>query len=92
MQKGYGVMTAYTEGRKTTIRAHRFAYELMLGAIPDGFEIHHECGNRSCVNPSHLIAVTAQEHARLSKEARRGRTPKSSSKPLIGVRSSALPR
>lgn len=41
---------------------HRFAYEMAFGAIPTGLEIDHLCGNRSCVNPSHLEPVTRQEN------------------------------
>jgi hypothetical protein len=38
--------------------AHRYAYELLVGAIPDGREIDHLCRVRACVNPAHLEAVT----------------------------------
>lgn len=43
---------------------HRTAYEERFGLIPSGFHVHHECGNRSCVNPDHLSLVTPSEHAR----------------------------
>jgi hypothetical protein len=43
---------------KTRIQAHRYAYELMIGPVPDGLELDHLCRNRYCVNPSHLEAVS----------------------------------
>ncbi len=38
--------------------AHRFAYELAHGPIPEGKEIDHLCPNTLCVNDDHLEAVT----------------------------------
>lgn len=44
--------------------AHRVAYELMNGSIPDGLVIDHLCRVRSCCNPDHLQAVTHAENVR----------------------------
>lgn len=46
--------------RDKTPPAHRAAYELAHGPIPDGLQIDHLCRVRSCVNPEHLEAVTTQ--------------------------------
>lgn len=39
-------------------RAHRVAYELRNGPIPDGLTLDHLCRVRNCVNPDHLEPVT----------------------------------
>ncbi len=45
-------------------RAHRVAYEFVVGPIPDGLVIDHLCRNRTCVNPSHMEVVTRGENVR----------------------------
>ena len=46
--------------RPTT--AHRVAYEVVVGPIPDGLVIDHLCRNRKCVNPAHMEPVTRGEN------------------------------
>jgi len=50
------------EGKKTR-RAHRVAWELCVGPIPEGLQIDHLCRVKSCVNPAHLEPVTAKVNA-----------------------------
>ena len=39
------------------VYAHRFAYELAVGAIQGDLEVVHACRNHACVNPGHLEQV-----------------------------------
>lgn len=44
--------------------AHRVAYELVIGAVPDGLHLDHLCRNRWCCNPVHCEPVTIGENLR----------------------------
>lgn len=52
-EKGYGRF--FIDGKQ--LRAHRVAYELYIGEIPEGMLVCHNCptgDNPSCCNPAHL--------------------------------------
>jgi hypothetical protein len=51
--------------------AHRYAYEALVGPIPDDHDLDHLCGNTRCVNPAHLEPVTRAENVRRAAERRR---------------------
>jgi hypothetical protein len=36
------------------ITAHRAAYEVNVGPIPEGKSVNHHCTNRRCIRPAHL--------------------------------------
>ena len=57
---GYGRF--YLNPRRRATRAHRVAYEALIGPIPDGLTIDHLCRVRHCVNPSHMEPVTSREN------------------------------
>jgi hypothetical protein len=58
---GYGQIHRQEGGN---IYAHRFAYELEVGPIPDGMTIDHLCRTPACVRPTHLEPVTVRENLR----------------------------
>jgi hypothetical protein len=55
---GYGVFRLPDR----QVLAHRFAYELLVGPIPDGMTLDHLCRVRHCVNPTHLEPATRGEN------------------------------
>ncbi len=55
---GYGKFTTTYWSRG----AHRVAYELSIGPIPEGLQIDHLCRIRHCVNPAHMETVTSREN------------------------------
>lgn len=58
---GYG---KFATSGTTKPLAHRIAYELFVGPIPEGLQIDHLCRVRRCVNPEHLEPVTQLENVR----------------------------
>lgn len=67
---GYGEIGA--GGRRGRIlKAHRVAYELENGPIPDGMVVRHKCDNPPCCNPAHLELGTQQDN--IADMSERGR-------------------
>lgn len=69
---GYGRFSIGGTTRRL-VQAHRVAYELLVGPIPEGLELDHVrawgCVHRDCCNPLHLEPVTTIENLR------RGQSP-----------------
>jgi hypothetical protein len=55
---GYGKFSI----NNRSVVAHRYAYTLTRGAIPEGMVIDHKCHNRSCVNPDHLRVASYKQN------------------------------
>lgn len=56
----YGLLHAY--GRNWP--AHRLAWTLYRGPIPEGFQVCHHCDVSLCVNPDHLFIGTNTDNVR----------------------------
>ena len=69
-RQGYGAWSTCFESQHKKHRAHRVAYTLERGHIPEGLVLDHLCRNRWCVNPAHLEPVTALENLQRGKLGR----------------------
>lgn len=54
----YGRFETRGQHGRRKVAAHRIAWELLRGLVPDGMELDHLCRNTRCVNPDHLEPVT----------------------------------
>lgn len=78
---GYG---RFSIKHKNTL-AHRVAWELTYGPIPDGLFVCHRCDNPSCVRPGHLFLGTALDNNRdMAAKGRRADFRGRTGKPLPG--------
>lgn len=71
-QYGYGQLRV--SGRM--VLAHRLAYQLGVGPIPDGMHVLHQCDNPCCINPAHLSLGTRSQNMKECSERGRARIPK----------------
>lgn len=64
--RGYGKLWVTRDGIRAVMYAHRYAWEVEYGPIPEALHIDHICHNKSCVDIDHLrLATNKQNHENL---------------------------
>lgn len=69
--------------------AHRIAFVLANGSIPEGTDVLHKCDNPPCGNPAHLYAGTDREN-NLDAFSRHRRTNRGESNPRAVLTETAV--
>src|SRR5215831_16376814 len=72
----YGRVYLAWDGQRPIMgRAHRVAWMLTNGSIPDALEVCHRCDIPRCVRPAHLFLGTHRENLRDARDKGRGNPP-----------------
>lgn len=58
---GYG-MANWSDGEKNIV-AHRLAYRMLVGEVPEGMRVCHTCDTPRCCNPAHMFLGTQKDNA-----------------------------
>lgn len=73
-KNGYGI--AGLNGKLE--QAHRAAWMVFKGDIPEGMQVNHKCNNRPCINPDHLYICDQVQNMKDMSDAGRGKWHKGS--------------
>ncbi len=68
---GYPLATGLGVG---SMGAHRVSAMHWVGDVPFGYNIHHACRQKTCVNPAHLEILSTVEHRAAHADDKKGAT------------------
>lgn len=71
--------------------AHRVAWELAFGAIPEGMSVLHRCDNTRCCNALHLYLGDQQQNCADREDRHRGNHAQGESTNTCKLKSSDIP-
>jgi len=77
----YGSVAGRKNGKPWPQYAHRLAWELTHGPIPEGLSVLHKCDVPLCCNPDHLFLGTQADNVHDAQ--RKGRLRPGGRKPLV---------
>lgn len=86
-----GGLTTSGYGSMGGLKAHRVAWELAHGPIPDGLLVCHHCDNRRCVNPAHMFLGTIADNNADKKAKGRAVAPRGSEQGRSKLTESDIP-
>lgn len=86
--QGYGQLSDSSRRRHL---AHRYAYSMFVGNIPQGAYVLHSCDNPACVKPTHLRIGDQSDNMR-DKALRERGTNKLTNRQAREIRDRYIPR
>jgi hypothetical protein len=61
---GYGRIRVLHDGKWSMVEAHRVAWEIANGRVPEGLWVLHSCDTPACVRPDHLFLGSQTDNMR----------------------------
>lgn len=76
--RGYGAFQLGTSSKSHVVGAHKVAWTLYNGPVPDEMHVLHKCDNRACVKPDHLFLGTNSDN--IADRVAKGRSVRATAK------------
>jgi len=90
---GYGRLTIFDPviGKRRMEYAHRIAFLIAGGSIPEGVIVMHDCDNPPCCNPDHLLSGTYSKNS-IDRDSKKRRSTSRSRALALSIDESLIAR